>query len=180
MYEATLPVPPTFDELSSWAGPQRVVRATAAGLASWRLPAEQVDALVSSGVPVLDSIVEDVVLRREARWYRLAQTSPTTSDWFFTAEPDSGRVFQRYDGNDGARLVNSSINHWLCSLHWLGSLLATSHAIAHWDESGELEEAAQGEMEQLRDRIGRLDPPAVAGGRHDRLFWPAVLDRWLY
>lgn len=79
------------------------------------------------------------------------------------------------------RFVNSSINHWLCSLHLVGTWFSNSTAIRTWDEDGATEDVALAELADLSRRITHLDPPAYGtAGDHETHFWPATLDRWLY
>src|SRR3954462_3801933 len=66
------PTPPTVEELESWAGPGRVLRATEADLATWRLPQSAKAALILSGVPLLDELVLEVSFRATPTMYRLA------------------------------------------------------------------------------------------------------------
>ncbi|MER5266562.1 SUKH-4 family immunity protein [Actinosynnema sp. NPDC002837] len=169
-----LPTPPAFTALEAWAGPGRVVRAAEPDLAAWRLPRPQKASLVSSGVPVLEGVVDVVSFAAEPTGYRLAGRDPGTT---YAAEPGTGRVLERASG--GTRLVNSSIDHWLCSLHLVGTWLAGSTAIHQWDEDAAMEERALAELADLAERIARLDP-AARGDDHRTHFWPAVLDRWLY
>lgn len=172
-----LPTPPAFAALEAWAGAGRVVRATESEVAAWRLPAQQKATLVSSGVPLLEGVIDVVSFRAEPAVYRLAGHASGST---YAAEPDTGRVLELTDA-DGTRLVNSSIDHWLCSLHLVGAWLAGSTAIRHWDEDEATEELALAELAALAERIAHLDPPAHGDvGDHRTHFWPATLDRWLY
>jgi hypothetical protein len=76
--------------------------------------------------------------------------------------------------------VNSSISHWLCSLHLVGAWCSESAVVDCWWESAEAEEQAIAELADLLARIEAIDPAAIADGDHRRQFWPGVLDRWLY
>lgn len=178
-----LPSPPRRHELEAWAGAGRVVTATASEVAAWRLPEQQKAALVSCGVPLLDGVVEVASFEAEPTTYRLAGYGRgwRPLGWVYAAEPETGRVLEREPLSGSLRFVNSSINHWLCSLHLVGAWLAGSAAIQLWDEDEEMEEAALAELADLLNRIARLDPPAYGEvGDHLTHFWPAVLDRWLY
>ena len=172
-----LPAPPAFAELAAWAGPGRVVRASPADLAAWRLPPGQKAALAETGVPLLDGVVDAVVFHADAEYYRLTEEQDQPG---FAAEAGSGRIVRVHEPGDHGRLVNSSVNHWLWSLHLVGTWLTTSTAIQSWDEDEHHEEAALAELSALRDRIEALDPPSCAGGDHHTRYWPAILDRWLY
>ena len=83
-------------------------------------------------------------------------------------------------GHGSTSFVNSTITHWLCSLHMVGSWLTSSTVIGRWDEDGQAEEEALAELADLLERIRALDPPAFGDGDRATHFWPAVLDRWLY
>ncbi|MEU4769851.1 SUKH-4 family immunity protein [Actinosynnema sp. NPDC023794] len=174
-----LPLPPAFTALEAWAGSGRVIRAAESDLADWRLLQRQKASLVSAGVPLLEGVVDVVSFTAEPTGYRLAGRGldPSRPDATYAAEPETGQVLERAAG--GGRLVNSSIDHWLCSLHLVGTWLAGSTAIHHWDEDPTTEERALAELADLGERIARLDPSA-RGGDHRTHFWPAVLDRWLY
>jgi SUKH-4 immunity protein len=76
--------------------------------------------------------------------------------------------------------VNSTVNHWLCSLHLVGTWLTHSTVIDRWDEDEEAESQALAEIDDLLGRIGAIDPAAIGDGAHATQFWPAVLGRWLY
>jgi SUKH-4 immunity protein of toxin-antitoxin system len=172
-----LPAPPAFAELVAWARPGRVVRASPADLAAWRLPPGQKTALAETGVPLLEGVVDAVAFRAGAAYYRLTEERHELG---FAAEAGTGRIVQVHETGSHVRFVNSSVNHWLWSLHLVGTWQATSTAIHRWDEDELHEEAALAELSGLRDRIEALDPPSCAGGDHDTRYWPAILDRWLY
>ena len=180
--ESDLPVPPAFEDLMGWAGQGRVVRARPADLAGWWLPATQVAALVGSGVPLVGGVIDAVVFRPDLPLYRLAEERHDMVELMrmFGAEPGTGRVFCVSESESQTWFVNSSINHWLCSLNLLGRWLAASTVISRWDEDIETEEAALTELAELADAIKRLDPAAFSGDDHSCWYWPAVLDRWLY
>ncbi|MGW5557637.1 SUKH-4 family immunity protein [Micromonospora sp. NPDC003944] len=172
-----MPLPPTFEAVTVWAGTGRVVRATELDVARWRLPEAQKAALVSSGVPLIDDLVGAVSFDAEPTSYRLA----TFDDpgWVYGAAPTTGEVhLWSADGSTG--FVNSTIVHWLCSLHMVGSWLTSSTVIDRWDEDEQAEEQALAELADLLERIRDLDPPAFGDGDHTTHFWPGVLDRWLY
>lgn len=178
------PTPPTAEELESWAGRGRVLRATETDVAAWRLPPSAKAALIFSGVPLLDELVHEVSFRGASRMYRLALGSsdgPAHPAWEYGAVPETGEVrLWPADGSGHSSFVNSSISHWLCSLHLVGSRLTESAVIDRWDESAEAEEQALAELSELLRRIEAIDPAAKADGHHEQQFWPAVLDRWLY
>jgi hypothetical protein len=175
-----LPTPPPFTALEAWAGAGRVVRAAESELAAWRLPEQQKATLVSCGVPLLEGVVDVVSFKAGSRTYRLAGYGLDQSRSTYAVERETGRVLE-LTTSGGARLVNSSIDHWLCSLHLVGTWLAGSTAIRHWDEDETVEEVALAELAGLVQQIARLDPPAHGDvGDHRTHFWPAVLDRWLY
>ncbi|TMR01755.1 hypothetical protein ETD83_14070 [Actinomadura soli] len=123
-----------------------------------------------------------VSFHAEPTMYRLARLSDEASSlaWEYGAVAGSGEVRQTESPDGGARFVNSTINHWLCSLHLVGSRLTGSEVIGHWDEDEQTEEKALAELADLLAQIGVLDPPAIGDGDHQTHFWPAVLDRWLY
>lgn len=128
-------------------------------------------------MPLLDGLVDSVSFAAEHNAYRLAGQGPGS---IYAAERETGRVLE-LTASSGVRLVNSSINHWLCSLELVGTCLANSTAIRHWDDDETMEEAALAELADLLTRIARLDPGAHGDvGDHRTHFWPAVLDRWLY
>jgi hypothetical protein len=112
--------------------------------------------------------------------YRLAYLHESNETWDHGAVPETGEV--RVWPPDGRQsgFVNSTINHWLCTLNLVGSWFAHSSVIHRWDEDGEAEEQAHAETAALLDRIGAVDPAAIGDGSHDMHFWPGVLDRWLY
>jgi hypothetical protein len=172
-----LPSPPAFAAVTAWAGAGRVVRASEPEVATWRLPEPQKAALISAGVPLVDDLVTAVSFQAEPTAYRLAESDDL--DCVYGAAPGSGAV--RASGSDGRTwFVNSTINHWLCSLHLVGSWLTSSTVISRWDEDGQAERQALAELADLLRRITALDPPAFGDGDHHTHFWPGVLDRWLY
>ncbi|WP_426503618.1 SUKH-4 family immunity protein [Dactylosporangium sp. McL0621] len=74
----------------------------------------------------------------------------------------------------GRRFVNSSVVHWLASLHLVGAWYTTSAAIRTWDEDEETEELALAELDELLQRVAALDPPALGPeGNHGTHLWPA-------
>ncbi len=116
--------------------------------------------------------------------YRLAFESNGGSAhtaWEYGAVPGTGEVrLWRSDGRGGSSFVNSSISQWLCALHLVGTCFAESAALGRYDESVEAEDQAVAELADLLRRIEAIDPAAIADGDHERQFWPAVLDRWLF
>ncbi|MEV0810956.1 SUKH-4 family immunity protein [Micromonospora sp. NPDC050200] len=176
-----LPVPPAFEAVTAWAGAGRVVRAAVLDVATWRLPELQKAALVSSGVPLIDDLVGAVSFHAEPTMYQLAFDDDVPDlAYVYGAAPGTGEVLQVWPLNGSTRIVNSTINHWLCSLHLVGSWLTSSTVIGRWDDDGQAEEEALAELADLLERIRALDPPAFGDGDHRTHFWPAVLDRWLY
>jgi hypothetical protein len=172
-----LPTPPDFEAFETWAGAGRVIRAADTDLAGWQLPEQHKLALVTSGVPIIDGLVEVVAFEARPTMYQLAHAGGQAR--VFGAVTATGAVVE-HSPEAGMRFVNSSIVHWLWSLHLVGSWVAGSAALARWDESPEAEEQTFAEIAALLERIRELDPPAVGDGSHDDHFWPAVLDRWLY
>jgi hypothetical protein len=178
-----LPSPPDFKALEAWAGAGRVVRAAASDVAGWRLPREQKAALTSCGVPLLEGVVDVTLFEAEPTMYRLAGAGVDRyeSGCIYLAETQTGRVLELEASSGSTRFVNSSVNHWLCSLHMVGMWLSGSTAIQHWDEDEAMEDVALAELADVLQRIRYLDPPAYGEvGNHRTHFWPAVLDRWLY
>ncbi|MBG0564908.1 SUKH-4 family immunity protein [Actinoplanes aureus] len=173
-----------MEQLESWAGRGRVRRATETDVAAWRLPQSEKAALIFSGVPLLDDLVEEVSFRAAPTMYRLAFESndgPAHTTWEYGAVPETGEIrLWPADGRGDSSFVNSSISQWLCSLHMVGSCFAESSAFDRWDESAEAEEQALAELADLLRRIEIIDPAAIADGDHERQFWPGVLDRWLF
>jgi hypothetical protein len=176
-----LPTPPTLEVVEAWAGAGRVNRADESHVGTWRLPEPQKAALTSSGVPLIDGLVSGVSFRADPETYRLAYCEDELSNvaWVYNAAPRTGAVLALSPGG-GTRFVNSTVNHWLCSLHLVGSWLTHSTVIDRWDEDAEAEDQAFVELAALLERIRAVDPPAVGDGDHEQRFWPAVLDRWLY
>jgi hypothetical protein len=176
--------PPTAGQLESWAGHGRVLRAAEADVAAWRIPQAAKDALVFSGVPLFDGLIREVSFRAAPAMYRLAldyDDGLPGMAWEYGAVPETGEIRLRStDGRPDSSFVNSSISQWLCSLHMVGTWFTESAAIDRWDESAEAEEQALAELADLLRRIEVIDPAAIADGDHERQFWPAVLDRWLY
>ncbi|MFB9178817.1 SUKH-4 family immunity protein [Dactylosporangium sucinum] len=180
-----LPSAPDFASLSAWAGAGRVIRAEASDVAGWRLPRAQKAALTSCGVPLLDDIVDMTLFAAQPQdgTYRLAGTRGDLHwpGYTYVAEPDSGLVSVLEPSTRLVRFVNSSINHWLCSLHLVGTWFSSSTAIQTWDEDEAMEGVVLAELADLLQRIRHLDPHAYGDvGDHETHFWPAVLDRWLY
>ncbi|MEH0830083.1 MULTISPECIES: SUKH-4 family immunity protein [unclassified Micromonospora] len=126
-----LPSPPAFEAVMAWAGTGRVVRATELDVATWRLPEPQKAALVSCGVPLIDDLVSAVSFHVEPTMYRLANSDDL--DWVYGAAPGTGEV-QAWSSDGSTWFVNSTITHWLCSLHMVGSWLTSSTVIGRWDE----------------------------------------------
>ncbi|MET8259724.1 SUKH-4 family immunity protein [Micromonospora sp. NPDC005205] len=172
-----LPLPPAFEAVAAWAGTGRVVRATELDVAKWWLPEQQKAALVSCGVPLIDGLVGAVSFDAEPTMYRLANSDDPLS--VYGAAPGTGEV-QIWSPDGSAGFVNSTIVHWLCSLHMVGTWLTNSTVIDRWDEDGRAEEQALAELADLLAGIRDLDPPAFGDGDHTTHFWPGVLDRWLY
>jgi hypothetical protein len=183
MAASELPNPPTFDSIEAWAGVGQVVRATASDVATWRLPEQQKATLLVCGVPLLDGIVDVVSFGAESTMYRLGgrdldQHRPRS---IYVTEAETGRVLQVETASGRTWFVNSSINHWLCSLHMVGAGMAGSTAIQHWDEDEAMEEMAAAGLADLLEQVAQLDPLAYGDvGDHRTHFWPAVLDRWMY
>ncbi|MDG6109895.1 SUKH-4 family immunity protein [Dactylosporangium aurantiacum] len=179
-----MPTPPTFEELTAWAGAGRVVRAPAHAVADWRLPAPQKAALTDPGVPLFAELVHHAAFTATPVMYRLAvyddRDEGNRVRWDYGAVPGSGEVLEWPADGRPTRFVNSSVRHWLCTLHLVGGWLRGSAAIGRWDEDEEAEERALEEIDDLLRRIGALDPAAIGDGHHDTQFWPAVLGRWLY
>lgn len=173
-----------MEQFESWAGRGRVKRATETDVAAWRLPQSEKAALIFSGVPLLDELVEEVSFRAVPTMYRLAFESKdglAQIAWEYGAVPETGEVRLWPAGGQGvSSFVNSSISQWLWSLHMVGSCFAESAALDRWDESAEAEEPALAELADLLRRIEVIDPAAIADGDHERQFWPGVLDRWLF
>ncbi|MEU4559533.1 SUKH-4 family immunity protein [Actinoplanes sp. NPDC023936] len=173
-----------MEQLESWAGRGRVRRATEADVTAWRLPQSEKAALILSGVPLLEDLVEEVSFRAAPTMYRLAFESndgPAQTAWEYGAVPETGEVRLWPAGGHGdSSFVNSSISQWLCSLHMVGSCFAESAALDRWEESAEAQEQAFAVLADLLRRIEVIDPAAVADGDHERQFWPGVLDRWLF
>lgn len=151
-------------------------------MAGWRLPPEQKAALTLCGVLLLENVVEVTLLAAEPSdgRYRLAGMTDHEPIWTYFAEPETGLVSLGQPSDGQPQFVNSSINHWLCSLHLVGTWLSSSMAMQTWDEDGAMEDVAHAELADLLQRIRRLDPPAYGNGDHETHFWPGVLDRWLY
>jgi hypothetical protein len=144
-------------------------------VAGWRLPAAQKAVLTTSGIPLLDAIVDMALFgtERSQGKYRLAGTRP--------GPHHRGCVYLAEPGTGLARFVKSSVNHWLCWLHLVGTWFTTSTVIHTWDEDAAMEAVALTELDDLLHRIKHRDPPAYGDtGDHEAHYWPAVLDRWLY
>ncbi|WP_198153913.1 SUKH-4 family immunity protein [Catenuloplanes japonicus] len=173
-----------MEQLESWAGRGCVARANETDVALWRIPQSEKAALIFSGVPLLGGIVEEVSFHAASSMYRLAFESNGGSAhtaWEYGAVPGTGEVrLWRSDGRGGSSFVNSSISQWLCALHLVGTCFAESAALGRYDESVEAEDQAVAELADLLRRIEAIDPAAIADGDHERQFWPAVLDRWLF
>lgn len=176
-----LPIPPTFEAVAAWAGAGRVVRATEFDVAAWELPEAQKLALISCGVPLIEDIVGRVSFHAGPTMYRLAfgEGGPAPT-WHYGAMAVTGEVLLASPSDGSTAFVNSTIIHWLCSLHMVGSWLTSSTALDTWDESPEAEDAARAELDNLMHRISALDPPAFGEGNHETHLWPGLLDRWLY
>ncbi|MET8833182.1 SUKH-4 family immunity protein [Micromonospora sp. NPDC004540] len=123
-----LPIPPTLRELETWAGAGRVRRATELDVATWRLPEPQKAALIFSGVPMIEDLVHGVSFQTTPMMYRLAyfddEDKAFHHAWDYGALPDTGEV--REWGRQ-TRFVNSTVNHWLCSLHLVGTWVTHSN-----------------------------------------------------
>jgi hypothetical protein len=137
-------------------------------------------------VPLLEGVVEEAAFdaRQQGGRYRLAGTRVEVYQpgRTYLAEPDTGVVLEVAASSSGpVRFVNSSINHWLCSLHLVGTWSSASTALQTWDEDEAMEGVALAELAEVLQQITHLDPPAYGEfGDHETHFWPAVLDRWLY
>ncbi|WP_406037443.1 SUKH-4 family immunity protein [Micromonospora sp. NBC_00898] len=138
MAVGNLPSPPDFESVEAWAGVGRVIRAGASDVAGWRLPPQQKAALTSCGVPLLEGVVDMTLFAAELRngKYRLAGTRSELyhAGYIYLAEPETGLVSVLQPSSGHLRFVNSSINHWLCSLHLVGMWFSSSTAIQTWDE----------------------------------------------
>ncbi|MFD0823167.1 SUKH-4 family immunity protein [Micromonospora zhanjiangensis] len=124
--------PPTAEQLESWAGRGRVLRATETDVAAWRLPQSAKTALTISGVPLFDGLVREVSFRAAPTMYRLAvdyDDGPVQMVWEYGAVPETGEVRLWLAGEHGdGSFVNSSISQWLCSLHLVGCWFTESAA----------------------------------------------------
>ncbi|GAA1027594.1 hypothetical protein GCM10009557_09580 [Virgisporangium ochraceum] len=162
-----------------------MIRAEASQVTDWRLPEVQKTTLTSCGVPLLDDIVEETVLEASSQdgTYHLARSrsflhSPGQT---YFAEPGAGRVHVLEPLTGRVSFVNSSIVHWLWSLHLVGTWVLNSAALQAWDQDEAMEDVAVAELADLLERIRLLDPEAYGKvGDHETHFWPGVLDRWLY
>ncbi|WP_433833221.1 SUKH-4 family immunity protein [Actinoplanes sp. CA-015351] len=172
-----LPTPPEFESVATWAGAARVIRAGEPDVAAWQLPDQQKSALVTSGVPLIDGLVDIVDFQALPTMYQLGHSTGRIR--VYGAATATGAVIE-HSPEAGMRFVNSSIVQWLWSLHLVGRWVTGSAALARWDESPEAEEQTFAEIAALLEQIRALDPPAVGDGDHEKHFWPAVLDRWLY
>lgn len=180
MTRAVFPAPPTFTALEAWAGAGRVIRADESELTAWPFPEQHKAILVSSGVPLLEGVIDTVSFTTTSDMYRLAGYGDDRCGSTFTVQQGTGRILELPTAGS-PRLVNSSIAHWLCSLHLVGRWLTGSTAIRCWTEDEAMEQRALTELADLLKQITRLDPPAHGhSGDHRTHFWPAVLDRWLY
>ena len=177
-----LPVLPSIEAVESWAGTGRVVRAVPHDVATWRLSEPHKAALISCGIPLVDGLVDAASFEADPTMYWLAERSvdPPVIRWVFGAVPDTGQVQEILLPAKETKFVNSSIVHWICSLHLVGTWLSTSSVIERWDENEKAEETALAELADLLQRIKALDPPAYGQGDHRTHFWPGTLDRWLY
>ncbi|WP_030613425.1 SUKH-4 family immunity protein [Streptomyces sclerotialus] len=179
---------PKYEELVAWAGAGHVVRADPDAVAGWRIPERQKALLVTTGIPVVDSLIgtacfqeepEPQLRTRDGRLlYRLTQNahgsrSPALT-WAFGVDPDSGAVY--YVLPDGeAWFANSSIELWLRTLHHYGLHVSRSAVLndPHGDES-----AAVAELGRLAVQLKAIDPPAFDGVVG--YIWVEFLERWLW
>jgi hypothetical protein len=184
----------TYDQLTEWAGPDRVTRVGRDAVAGWRIPELMKAQLVEVGVPVAPHLIERVVTQSGADpvlptsrgpLYRLTEdTDPGMSaerSWF-GVEPETGAVyFVMPDGE--ALFANSGVGVWLDALHRYGSRVTASELLGEPDGPGEYfseeeEERALAELNRLAEELKEIDPVAFDG--YEGFLWPALLDRWLY
>ncbi|MGP4103554.1 SUKH-4 family immunity protein [Nonomuraea sp. KM90] len=178
----------TFEDLAGWAGAERISRADPDIAAGWRIPEGQKSLLVNVGVPVVDQLIEyvdfqadpDPVLQTTSgiSLYRLTGNHhgdiASGLRWAFGAEPHTGRVcYVLPDGE--AWFANSTIGHWLRTLHYYGLHVSQSPILNDADDH---EDEALAELAELAQKLKEMDPPAFEGYRG--FIWAEFLDRWLW
>ncbi|MFG2432832.1 SUKH-4 family immunity protein [Streptomyces sp. NPDC048590] len=184
----------TFDQLTEWAGPGRVTRASPDVVAAWRIPGRARAQLIEVGIPVAPCLIERVVMQSETEpalfasrgpLYRLTeQSDPDDQDErsSFGVEPETGAVYF-VTPNGEAWFANSGVGAWLDVLDRYGSRITSSELLGGPDGPEEYlpeedEERAFGELNRLAAELERTDPTAFEG--YEGYLWPGLLDRWLY
>lgn len=94
--------------------------------------------------------------------------------WSFGVEPDTGTVY--YVLLDGeAWFANSSIDHWLRTLHHYGLHVQNSAILNDPDDH---EDEALAELRGLAEELKAIDRQAFEG--YLGFMWADFLDRWLW
>ncbi|MBB5074975.1 SUKH-4 family immunity protein [Nonomuraea endophytica] len=178
---------PTFHDLASWVGAQRVIRANRTAIADWQIPESQKLTLISTGIPIVDQLIEHVDFQPEPHptltttsepLYRLTRNhhgdiKPGLT-WSFGTQPNTGIVYYVLPGGD-AWFANSTIDLWLRTLHHYGRHVSQSPILNDPDEH---EDEALTELQRLADELKAIDPPAFDS--YQGFIWAEFLDRWLW
>ncbi|MFJ3963997.1 SUKH-4 family immunity protein [Streptomyces sp. NPDC090036] len=184
----------TYDQLTEWAGLDRVTRAGRDVVAAWRIPDSMKAQIVEVGIPVTPRLIERVVLQNGGDPVLLTSRGPLCllteeADPYepagrssFGVEPVTGAVY--FVAPDGeARFANSGVGLWLDVLHVTAAASPPQSFSARPDGpeeflSEEEEEQAFAELDRLTEELKEIDPAAFDG--YEDLLWPGLLDRWLY
>ena len=178
----------TFHDIAAWAGPAHVTRADPATVLNWQIPEAHKRLLTDVGVPTVDQLIESVAFQPDpdpalqtATGIRLYQMTRNHHGnlvpgltWSFGAAPDTGTVY--YVLPDGeAWFANSSIDHWLRTLHHYGRHVSRSPILSDPDDH---EDEALDELHALAEELKQIDPPAFEG--YLGYIWAEFLERWLW
>lgn len=180
----------TYDQLTSWAGPEGVTRLRREDVAGWRIPDAAKVRLVETGTPVAPRLVERVTTQREAVPSLLSSGGPLhrrPSGRTPTPRPSGPRSVS-HRGPLGP-LRPAGRRDALCQLGdrpAAGHPPPLRHPRHHLGEPDSPEEyLSLAEEQRALAELGR--PPeelreidAATFGGYERYLWPELLDRWLF
>ncbi|MEV6260088.1 SUKH-4 family immunity protein [Streptomyces sp. NPDC051784] len=138
----------TFDQLTEWACPRRVTRASPDVVAARRIPDRAKAQLVEVGIPATPRLIERVVMRSGTEpalftsrgpLYRLTQQAdPDDQDErsSFGVAPGTGAVYF-VTPNGEAWFTDSGVGVWLDVLDRYGSLITAAELLGEPDGAEE-------------------------------------------
>jgi hypothetical protein len=178
----------TYEAIAAWAGADNITTVTPETTLGWQIPEEHKTMLATIGIPIVDQLIETVAFQTEPHpalptssgklLYKLTENHHGNLvpglTWSFGVEPGTGTVYYVLPAGD-AWFANSSIEHWLSTLHHYGSHVHESPILNDADEH---EEEALDELRRLAEDLKQIDPPAFEG--YLGYIWAEFLERWLW